>query len=44
MGRFFHGNDFQFTPFKYKALGDLYCLKPDNLKRDNIAEIYSSAV
>jgi hypothetical protein len=44
MGRFLHGNDHHFTPFKYKALGDSYCIKNDNLKRDDITDMYSSAV
>ena len=44
MGRFLHGNDFHITPFRYQALGDIYCMKKDNLKRDEITEMYSSAI
>jgi hypothetical protein len=44
MGRFLHGNDFYSTPFKYKALGDIYCLKKENLKRDEVTDLFASAV
>ncbi len=44
MGRFLHGNDYHFNPFKYKALGDSYCINKENIQRDNITDMYSSAV
>lgn len=30
--------------FKYQALVDRYCNKKDNLKRDDIIDMYSSAI
>ena len=39
-----HGNYHQVMLFKYQALVDRYCNKKDNLKRDDIIDMYSSAI